>query len=65
MSTGDSREPVVGGMTVRLCFDLSRLYAREAEHAEDPAERERLAALSQTMENVGLSLIQWRTAHGK
>jgi len=62
---GRGVEPRVGGMTVGLWFDLSRLYASEARNAEDPVERGRLLAISQMMEDNGLALIQWRTACSK
>jgi hypothetical protein len=72
----EQRGARVGGMTVTLCFDLSRVFAAEATQYEkrdpvdakrvvavtDPAEHERLLGISETLENVALALVQWRNA---
>jgi hypothetical protein len=65
MSSDERNEPRVGGMSVGLCFDLSRLYASEAKYVTDPVERDRLLAISRMLEDNGLALIQWRNACSK
>jgi hypothetical protein len=65
----------VAGLSATMSFDMSRLYAAEATLYEkrdpktkrivavtDPAERERLAGLSDMFENVALALVKWRDA---
>ena len=61
--------------SVPLYFELSRLYAAEAESfvkrdrvtgrvvsVSDPSERQRLSSLSEMFENVALALMQWSKA---
>jgi len=65
----------MNAMNVSMYFELSRLYAAEAEryvkrdrvtgrivNVADPSERQRLSSLSDTFENVALALVKWREA---
>jgi hypothetical protein len=56
------REPRVGGLTVGLCFDLSRLYTVEAKRTPDPMEREYFNGLAAHMEDLAHALLAWRNA---